>query len=319
MKNSVKNLKLVFLAMVTLFASCAKDEDDMTNEPKQTYATDVALTDAPIDQSNVSAAVVTITEVKVNGQMVEGFSATTVDLMTLQNGTTELLGKIDLEAQTDATVSLVLDYKNDVQGNAPGCYVETVDGVKHALEASNNEIKIQDKVEVFAATANKIIVDFDLRKTIIASANNSSDKFDFATENELESGLRLVNEMETGKVSGSVNDSSNTSEKIIAFAYEAGAYTDAEAQGTGSSNITFANAITSAEVNKSSSKFQLNFLKEGDYEVHFASYSDEDNDGEFEFNGMLEVESLTNINLGALKVTSNLNLDLQLSVVGFKE
>jgi hypothetical protein len=280
------------------------------------YATQVALTDAPIDKANVSAAVVTVTGIKVNGNTVEGFTATTVDLMTLQNGTTKLLGEIDLEAQQDATVSLILDYESDVNGNVPGCYIETTDGVKHALSSTSNEINIADKVEVFASTANKIIVDFDLRKTIIASAD-MDDQFDFATDQELSSGLRLVNDIEAGTVSGNVTDGTNTSEKIIAYAYEAGAYSEAEASGQGSSSITFANAITSAEVNKTTSIFKLNFLQEGDYEVHFASYSDTDNDGELEFNGMLQVESVSGVDLDLLKVSSKIDLNLSLTVTGF--
>lgn len=316
MKNSVLNLKLAFLTMVSLFVSCSKDDDSGMDGNNEKYATQVALTDAPIDKANVSAAVVTVTGIKVNGNTVEGFTATTVDLMTLQNGTTKLLGEIDLEAQQNASVCLILDYEKDVNGNVPGCYVETVDGVKHALISSSNEINIADKVEVFATTANKIIVDFDLRKTIIASAD-TEDQFDFATNQELSSGLRLVNDIEAGTVSGNVTDSNNTSEKIIAFAYEAGAYSEAEASGQGSSNITFANAITSAEVNKTTSVFKLNFLKEGDYEVHFASYSDTDNDGELEFNGMLQIESVTGVDLDLLTVNSKIDLNLSLTVKGF--
>ncbi|MCX2680913.1 DUF4382 domain-containing protein [Galbibacter sp. EGI 63066] len=316
MKNRVLNLKLAVLAIAVLFMSCSKDDDSGAGTEEEAYNTEVAITDAPIDNANIQAAVVTITGVEVNGNAVEGFTATTVDLMTLQNGTTELLGNIDLKAQENASVSLILDYESDVDGDAPGCYVETVDGTKHALVAASNKIDIAQKVEVFASTANKIIVDFDLRKTIIAAAE-AGDEFDFATDAELSSGLRLVNEVEAGKISGNVNDSQNTSETIVAYAYEAGTYTEAEAEGQGASNVTFANAVTSAKINNTTGAYELNFLKEGDYEVHFASYSDTDADGKLEFNGELQVESATGIDLSMIEITSQINLSLNVTVVGF--
>jgi hypothetical protein len=302
---------------MTVFTSCSKSDgiDDMGQE---SYNTEMAITDAPIDHADVKAAVVTITGVKVDGKSIEGFNTTTVDLMTLQQGKMMTLGNIDLTAKTYSSISLILDYESDAAGNFPGCYVETADGVKHQLKSSVNEIKINDKVDVLASTANKIVIDFDLRKTVIA-ATTADDQFDFVTSAELSSGLRLVNNLETGSISGTVSDSKNTSEKIVVFAYKTGTYTEAEAEGQGASNVAFANAVTSTTVNNTTNSFKLNFLKEGDYEAHFASYSDTDNDGELEFNGMLSVESLTNIQIGKIKVTSNINIGLNVAVTGIKQ
>ncbi len=317
MKNSILNIKMCALILMTVFTSCSKSDgiDDMGQE---SYNTEMAITDAPIDHADVKAAVVTITGVKVDGKSIEGFNTTTVDLMTLQQGKMMTLGNIDLTAKTYSSISLILDYESDAAGNFPGCYVETADGVKHQLKSSVNEIKINDKVDVLASTANKIVIDFDLRKTVIA-ATTADDQFDFVTSAELSSGLRLVNNLETGSISGTVSDSKNTSEKIVVFAYKTGTYTKAEAEGQGASNVAFANAVTSTTVNNTTNSFKLNFLKEGDYEAHFASYSDTDNDGELEFNGMLSVESLTNIQIGKIKVTSNINIGLNVAVTGIKQ
>ena len=312
MKTSI--LKTTILAALIAFASCSKDDDGSTMTG-ESYDTKVSITDAPIDNASVSAAVVTITDLKVDGISIEGFTTTTVDLLALQNGTKATLGNLGLEAGMISNVSLVLDYEMDQDGNFPGCFVETADGVKHQLIATTNEIKINDQVEILASSANEIVIDFDLRKTIIATAE-AGDEFDFVTDAELSSGLRLVNEIEAGTVSGTVNDSENTSEMIIVYAYEAGTYTAAEAEGQGSSGVTFANAVTSAVVNDLSASYELNFLEEGNYEVHFASYSDNDADGQFEFNGMLDVESATNINLSSVNVTSNFNLMLAVTVKG---
>ena len=154
------------------------------------------------------------------------------------------------------------------------------------------------------------------RKTIIASSDNANDQFDFASATELSSGLRLVNNVEAGSISGTVSDNENTSERIVVYAYKKGSYTASESQSKGTSGITFANAVTSSTVNSFSGAFQVNFLKEGDYEFHFASYSDTDSDGEFEFEGMLSVESLSNVELNDIKVSSKLNLNLSVKVTG---
>lgn len=316
MKNSILNIGLYALALMTVFTSCSK-EDDTQDMGQETYNTEMAITDAPIDHAEVKAAVVTITGVKVDGKSIEGFNTTTVDLMTLQQGKMKTLGNLDLEAKTYSSISLIMDYQSDASGNFPGCYVETADGTKHQLKSSVNEIKINDKVDVLASTANKIVIDFDLRKTIVATTQ-ADDEFDFVTEAELSTGLRLINNLETGSISGTVSDNSDTSDKIVVFAYSAGTYTEAEAEGQGASQVTFANAVTSAAVDTTTNSFKLNFLKEGNYEVHFASYSDTDGDGAFEFNGMLSVESLTSIQIGNIQIDSNIDIGLNVAVTGFK-
>lgn len=313
MKKSI--FKIGMLALLVSFASCSENAESLPDDT-QTRNTKVSITDAPIDNAEVSGAFVTITDVKVNGTSVEGFNATTIDLMTLQNGKKEVLGDLDLKVGTMSDVTLVLDYDFDENGNTPGSYIKTTNGIKHKLEASSKEIKIADRVEVLASSANEIIIDFDLRKTIIASSK-STDKYDFVTDFELSNGLRIVNKEEAGTVSGSVSDSNNTSEKILVFAYEAGTYTEAETRGQGASNVTFANATTSAVVS-SNSTYELNFLKEGNYEIKFASFEDSDNDGELEFKGMLTVENALGINTDNLSLSSNTNINLIVNVTGIK-
>ena len=313
MKKSI--FKIGMLALLVSFVSCSEQTESLPDDT-QTRNTKVSITDAPIDNAEVSGAFVTITDVKVNGVSVEGFTTTTIDLMTLQNGKKEVLGDLDLEVGSMSEVSLILDYDFDEDGNSPGSFIKTKNGVKHKLEASVKEIKIADKVEVMASNANEIIIDFDLRKTIIAS-NENNDEFDFVTDFELSNGLRLVNNDTAGTVSGSVSDSNNTSDKILVFAYEVGAYTEAETSGQGESNVRFANAETSAVVS-SNSTYNLSFLKEGDYEIKFASFTDDDNDGEFEFKGILDVESTIGLNLNSVNVSSKANLSLLVNVKGVK-
>tara|TARA_R110002050_G_scaffold196426_2_gene331333 strand:- start:26106 stop:27053 length:948 start_codon:yes stop_codon:yes gene_type:complete len=313
MKNSI--FKIGILAMITAFGSCEK-ENDSYNENAEKQNTEVSITDAPIDNANVSGAFVTITDVKIDGISIEGFSTTTVDLLKLQNGKKLALGNIDLNVGAVSNVVLVLDYAQDQNGNAPGCYIATANGLKHELKSSVNEIKINDQTEIITSTANEIVIDFDLRKTIIENNSTSTNQFDFVSSTELSSGLRLINNVEAGSISGTVSDNENTSERIVVYAYEKGTYSSSEAEAKGTSGVTFANAVTSTMVNSFSGAYKVNFLKEGDYEFHFASYSDTDGDGKFEFNSMLRVESLTDIQLNTITISSKINLSLNVNVTG---
>lgn len=307
--------KTIILSVLVSFAACNENENtSIDNEEKKN--TKVSITDAPIDNAQVSGAFVTITDVKVDGISLEGFSATTIGVLALQNGKTETLGNLNLNTGTVSEIILTLDYDRDENGEAPGSFVETKDGVKHKLTATSNTIVISDNVDIVQSATNEIVIDFDLRKTIIAS-NEMSDKFDFVTNSELNSGLRFVNNIDAGEIRGTVNDNTNSSDKIIVFAYESGTFSESEMSEQGQSGVLFANATTSAVVSNSGS-YELNFLKDGDYELQFASFEDSDNDGEFELKGMLEVESALGVNLNKVSVSSSVNLNLLVTVKGMK-
>ena len=76
-------------------------------------------------------------------------------------------------------------------------------------------------------------------------------------------------------------------------------------QGQGSSNVQFKNAVTSAVVSGSGA-YQLNFLESGNYEVHFAHYTDTDANGEVDLSGTLVVTSA--LDVLNLLVSSNTTL-----------
>tara|TARA_R110002051_G_scaffold24092_1_gene60234 strand:+ start:2822 stop:3769 length:948 start_codon:yes stop_codon:yes gene_type:complete len=315
MKNYLKNAGIILMS-VFAFVSCSDNNDDPGMDA-ESYDTTFKVTDAPIDNANVEAVVVTITNVKVDGKALEGFTATTVNLAALVNGKTETLGNLDLKAGSYSNIEFELDFEKDVNGNAPGCYVEMADGTKDALVASSNKIAIQDKFEVLAKSANEVVIDFDLRKTIKEDENTLTSDFNFVTMSELSAGIRVVNEELSGKISGTANDSNNTSDKIIVYAYEKGKFNaDAETKGSGASKVTFANAVTSSEASGLSGSYNLSFLKEGEYELVFASYT-EDN-GELFFNSMLNAESTTGLNLGAISVTSAIQISANVTITGSK-
>ncbi|TLP75672.1 DUF4382 domain-containing protein [Maribacter sp. ACAM166] len=283
----------------------------------ESYDTTFKITDAPIDNANVEAVFVTVSSVKVDGTTLEGFNRTTFDLAALVNGETETLGNLELEAGSYSNIELELDYATDAAGNTPGCYVELANGEKDQLEASASKISITDTFEVFASTTNEIIIDFDLRKTIKEEQGTVSNNFEFVSMSELAAGIRTVNGEMAGKISGSANDPENTSDKIVVYAYEKGTFNaDLENEGQGESNVMFANAVTSSEVSGLNNGYNLSFLKEGEYELVFASYA-QDGDS-FGFTALLEVESTTGLNLGVINITSAVQINANVTITGTK-
>ena len=312
MKKYVKTTA-IFLSTVFLITSCSKDnESDVSTE---TYNTTFKVTDAPIDNADVEAVFVTVTDVKVDGQSLEGFNATTVNLKALTDGQTETLGSLALNAKSYSSLELVLDYDMDAAGNEPGCYVEMADGSKDKISAAANTIAITDSFEVIANATNEVVMDFDLRKTIKEEGSVSSD-FEFVTMAELSAGIRTVNTTTTGTIEGTVDQGQQDADRIVVYAYEKGTFNaETETQGQGSSNITFANAVTSAEVKGLANTYSLNFLEEGEYELVFVAYN-KNPENEFKFNSVLQAESTTGLNLGAIQVTSALQVAAHVTITG---
>ena len=308
---SKTGLSLLVVLLVAGTTSCSNDDEGTTSQSSNAR---FYITDAPTDNSNVSGVVVTVADVKVNGVSVENFSRTTVDLMHYQNGLTQLLGDLNLQTGTYNNVELVLDYDTDASGNTPGCYVSLINGTKDAISATTSSIVINDSFTVLPSLTNDIVLDFDIRKAIM---QNTSGDFNLVTTGELSNSIRVVNEDMSGEISGIVTDTQNSSEKIIVYAYKAGTFdASVETQGQGASNVTFANAVTSATVNQVSGNYELNFLKDGTYELHFVSYNDVDNDGKFEFNAMLAVESAAGIDLSNINVNANNSINVGVTVTG---
>ena len=313
MKNYGKAALMVLMSIMTI-TSCSKNEDETMPKEGEAYSTSFKITDAPIDNADIEAVFVTITAVKVDGTALEGFNATTVELSSLVNGQTQTLGNLDLQAGTYSNIELELDYDTDVMGNSPGCYVQMTGGVKDKLQATASSISVSDAYEVLASNSNEVIIDFDLRKTIKEEQGATSSDFEFVTMAELSAGIRTVNAKSTGMISGTANDTQNTSDKIVVYAYEKGTFTESEAEGKGASNITFANAVTSATVNATSGSYSLHFLAEGEYELVFVSYTKDGN--RFYFNSLLEAESVTGLDLGAISITSALQVSANVTITG---
>ena len=129
MKNRFLFIAPAVLLFAMSFTSCKKNDD--TNSGSASTA--IKVTDAPLDDANVSGVFVTIAEIKLDGQTVQGFTKTTVDLATYQNGSTKTIGTFNLEGKVYSSITFVLDFDADANGNAPGSYVLNTGNVKHKL------------------------------------------------------------------------------------------------------------------------------------------------------------------------------------------
>lgn len=301
-----------------LLIACSEDNDDLTPDPgepgAETYETNVFLTDSPIDNAEVEGVFVTIAEVWINGEPLENFEKTSIDVSSLHSGNTELLGSMDLESGTTSEITLVLDNETDTEGETPGHYV-LAGGEKRALTTTSNEIELNDQVEIGENDENEIVLDFDLRKAVVTDENG---EYHFASDSKLASSIRAVNTQQTGTITGTVTDFGNSeAETMVVYAYKAGSYEEGETQ-TDEEGARFPNAVNSSIISEGSGDFELHFMEEGDYELRFFSYSDNDADEQLEFEGELEANSSADseLNLLNLNLASDTEVDVDVVIIG---
>lgn len=298
-----------------LIVSCSKDEDDGVEPNAKTYNTSVEVTDAPIDNANVQGAFVTITNVKINGKALEGFQTTTVDLLALQNGKTEALGNVNLESGTTSSIVIEVDNEKDDNGVAPGNYILTAAGEKKALVAESAEIALTNAAtQIEESNDNTIVLDFDLRKMIVADSQNGG--FKFVSSSQMQSSIRAVSKKNAGKIEGSVQDANDQAGTILVYAYKKGTY-NAEEANENANGVRFAGAVNSSVASETTGAYSLHFLEEGEYELHYASYR-EDANGEMTFEGELNVEAVagSDINIFGLNIAAQNTTTANVVVTG---
>ncbi|MEM6377490.1 MAG: carboxypeptidase-like regulatory domain-containing protein, partial [Bacteroidota bacterium] len=166
--------------------------------------------------------------------------------------------------------------------------------------------------EITPGRQTNFVMDFDLRKSVQRTSSNPND-LNFASSGSLRNFIRLVKKDETGIIKGKMNNYNPDSDgKIIVYAYKKGTFdqaveTDLQAQ------VQFSNAITSTTTD-AIGEYELHFLEAGDYEVIFASYKDEDQNGQLELSGKASVSPLAALDLSTISVAANstatVNVDL---------
>lgn len=268
---------------------------DDSSEPMGKGEAEFEITDAPSDDASVKGVFVTVADIKVDGRSVSGFAKQTIDLKAYQEGNTKLLATAgELDAKSYNNLTLVLDLETDANGNTPGCYVLTQDDTKYKLKSTTSgltEVTINKEWRVVANTTSKIVMDFDLRKSI-GSSDDPMVRYTFVTDDNLGAAIRLVAREDAGTIKGSYEADSNA-DKIVVYAYKKGTFSaGTETAPQGENEMLFANAVASAEVKQglTGRTFTLAFLEEGEYELHFAAHS-ENTSGRMTFQTLLTSET----------------------------
>ncbi len=312
-----QNWKNITAAFVLLLSATACLKDFEPNPVEKVGYGQIEITDAPIDDPNVSGVFLTIADVKVDGKSWAGFDGkTTFDLLAYHNGLAKLLGEGSLELKAYNEIVLIFDTETDANGNSPGCYIKDNSGGKRKLNGgSQMVIKAKGSFEPKAGDTAAVIIDMDLRKSIVYQVG-SSNEYKFVSDPELASAIRLLDKSSTGTISGDCTDGVSSSDKVVVYAYKKGTFdVSIEKFPQGASQIQFKNAIASSAV-EANGNYHLSLLESGLYELHFISYKVEA-DGRLYAKGELQISLLNNLlDPLALNLSAKESLSVDLMVTG---
>lgn len=306
---NLKHASFFTMLILGLFLTSCEEDTDLTPDPDEKQGQfELEITDSPVDDPAVKSVFVTIADVQIDDQSLPDFAPVTLDLLTLQNGATSVLSSDSISVGTYNEIALILD--------TGACYVEDVEGVRHALVPETDIIELAHEFTVSEDSAVQLVVDFDLRKSILRSLTDSIDRYDFVSAADLTNALRIVNKANVGQLAGQVTDVSTDSDAIVAYLYPNGGFdAGTEVDTSGGSQIRFKNAITSAKV-QSDGSYEFAFIESGEYELQFASFDENTTTGEVEFRGVLEVDPGMAEDVLNITITPSITTEVDLSVTG---
>jgi hypothetical protein len=318
MKNLKWSKSLWVLIAVLVFGACNDD-----SEPAGKGEAEFEITDAPIDDASIQGVFVTVADIKVNGNSLQGFSKQTIDLKAYSEGKTKVLGAGQFDARTYENLVLVLDLETDANGNTPGCYVLDKNNTKHRLKTTTSgttDIALNKSWSVAKDAKSNFVMDFDLRKALRYSEDPAAP-YSFVSDPNLNAAVKLVAKAKTGTIEGSYEEASNSNaDKIIVYAYSKGTFNaTTETTPQGDDALLFSNARASAEVKEglTGQKFTLAFMEEGEYELHFIGYHRDPNTGRLQFESQLESETTVDGSVGNLiTVKSGVTVNVAASITG---
>lgn len=305
---NLKHASFFTMLIMGLFLMSCEEDTGLTPDPDEKQGMfELEITDAPVDDPAVKSVFVTISDVQIDDQSLPDFSPVTVDLLTLRNGNTSVLGSDSINVGTYNEIALILDTSD--------CYIEDVDGNRHQLVAEVEKLEVPYEFSVTEDSAVSLVVDFDLRKTIRRDLNDSIDRYEFAPASDLVNGLRVINKDEAGQLMGQITDLTGQSDMIVAYVYEKGDFDASTEAEVGEDEIQFSNAVTSTLV-ESDGSYHFAFLEEGEYEMHFASFDEDPVTEEVQLNGVLEVESSVQEEVLNITIEPSSTIEIDLSVTG---
>lgn len=301
--------RLIFIgvafACLALLPSCNKEAD---------YAhIQLLLTDAPIDDPDVHAVMITVTEIRLDGIPIPTFKPITLDVRSLRNGVTHMLCDAKVKPADYNEITLVLDYQADVSDNTPGCYVHLQHGVKWPLQSTGRECIIRQPFSLKNGVNSAFVMDFDLRKAI-RHHDSPGPGYEFVEHDKLQKAIRIVQVNRTGVIEGQCDNQAILTDKILVFAYQKGTFISS-LEFKAQMALQFPNAIASTAVD-ANGKFNLPFLNEGQYDLVFAACKDLNKDGRIDYQGLLVMKSEIGIGIPPIQVTSGTKTTTAVSVAG---
>ena len=195
----------ICLAVVSGCGGGSSSTDTPTATPAKGILT-LGVTDAPVDDA--AKVVVQFDGVTVKRAGAEdltfNFEARQIDLLALQGGGAELLlDGVELDAGQYESIRLLVN----AERNTMDSYVELPDTNQISLfvpSGSQSGLKLNDSFTVLAGGSTSLTIDFDLRKSLV-NPRGQSDYF-------LKPRLRLIDNSESGEITGTVDEALITTE-----------------------------------------------------------------------------------------------------------
>lgn len=211
----------------------------------------MSVTDAPVDDENVLGVYVTFIGLQYqyadsNESWKEvDFNETTIDLLSLQDGNTSMLNKVELPAGVIDHVRFKLDTEK--------CYVETLAGRAYMNVPSGDQtgFKAIGSFTIPAGGTVNVTADFDLRKSVNMNANGYS----------LRPTIKIVDNIQVGEINGTMTADVNGTSQAILYAYANDTWDDNETNATNN----FSNAVLSTDA--TDGDFTLPWLTTGTYDL----------------------------------------------------
>ncbi len=264
------------LTLMTLISGCGGGGDTAaTATTASTGVLSLSMTDAPPQlEDNVTEVNIAVIGIEYNHDgnwtTADDFEPQTFNLLDLQNGKSLHLGDMILPAGHYTEIRFILaapTKESEVKAN-PDCNITFADGTSEPLFVPSGGQSGYKGKGAFDITANaKIAVtaDFDVHKSIVVKGNGSYS---------LKPVIRLVVTELSGMINGTVVDVADynaTTESLVVYTYENGAYSEDELDEN-SDGIIFGNSISSGDVAMTDGNFTLAFLEEGSYSLITALY-----------------------------------------------
>ncbi len=264
----------IIAAALLIPLSCSTSDD--------TSLTSFYLTDAP-DTSGLTNVLITVSQIKVNesADAADGTGgswnvltldpAKEFDLLTLTNGVTEEVGELEISGGTQI---------NQIRFKVDSARVSLDGGTTYKnLTVPSDSVKIVNAFQVPFSGSIRIILDFDVSKSIVKTGEGSYI---------LKPAIRSIVENEAGWIRGTAPAGSTV------YLYEDEIYVEGTepTESTVVDDITtpaFPNAYTSILV-KSDETFKLAFLDPGTYDLVLVQ---EDQHKFFDLNLVVESNKLT--------------------------